>query len=317
MQNKRSAAGFTLIELLVVIAIIAILAAILFPVFASARAKARQTACLSNMNQIGLATITYLEDYDQIYYPHRTNGATGSGVNPLIALTGGASSPISGSARDKVFWISLLQPYTKSYSVFICPNNPNGWVQYGPSACDPSNASGTGCGGVGYGGQNSYGHNDAWLSPATAYDAATGGNNAVAGVPESSVNRPSGTILTVDAEYYGACPDVDNTSGHLIHAKDASGNQTSSGTNADATYVNSLGSQYQYYWMNIGNAAWSYSSDTFDGSYAASAQTLGAARHNGVINVQFADGHTKSMAYNTVIGDMCYWATDARSWCSN
>ncbi len=63
---KRHALGFTLIELLVVIAIIAILAAILFPVFAQAREKARQTACLSNMKQAGLATVLYVQDYDEM-----------------------------------------------------------------------------------------------------------------------------------------------------------------------------------------------------------------------------------------------------------
>ena len=63
----RGLRGFTLIELLVVIAIIAILAAILFPVFAKAREKARQTSCLSNMKQIGLAQGMYLQDYDEVF----------------------------------------------------------------------------------------------------------------------------------------------------------------------------------------------------------------------------------------------------------
>jgi len=61
---QQSAKGFTLIELLVVIAIIAILAAILFPVFAQARAKARQSSCLSNTRQLGLAATMYCQDYD-------------------------------------------------------------------------------------------------------------------------------------------------------------------------------------------------------------------------------------------------------------
>src|ERR671916_3232132 len=65
LRTKRN--GFTLIELLVVIAIIAILAAILFPVFAQAREKARQASCLSNVKQIGLAAMMYVQDYDETY----------------------------------------------------------------------------------------------------------------------------------------------------------------------------------------------------------------------------------------------------------
>src|SRR5213082_1669007 len=64
---RRVRRGFTLIELLVVIAIIAILAAILFPVFAQAREKARQTSCLSNIKQLGLSAMMYVEDYDETY----------------------------------------------------------------------------------------------------------------------------------------------------------------------------------------------------------------------------------------------------------
>src|SRR5579862_1797833 len=68
-RNFRTDKGFTLIELLVVIAIIAILAAILFPVFAQAREKARQASCLSNAKQIGLAILLYAQDYDETYPP--------------------------------------------------------------------------------------------------------------------------------------------------------------------------------------------------------------------------------------------------------
>ena len=92
--------GFTLIELLVVIAIIAIIAAILFPVFAKAREKARQTTCLSNMKQIGLALTQYVQDSDEIMPLTDENLSTGS-----------------------ISWRGLLQPYIKSTGVFACPSD--------------------------------------------------------------------------------------------------------------------------------------------------------------------------------------------------
>jgi len=125
MNNYRSNA-FTLIELLVVIAIIAILAAILFPVFASARAKARQTACLSNEKQIGLGFIQYIQDYDETY-------PTGNDLNCATVACGvmGASSfPGQG-------WAGPVYPYVKARSVFTCPedektvDNLPGWANAG------------------------------------------------------------------------------------------------------------------------------------------------------------------------------------------
>jgi len=108
--NKRKA--FTLIELLVVIAIIAILAAILFPVFAQAREKARQTTCASNLKQIGLAAIQYAQDYDEVQVP-------------------------AIDYDSYTFWPLFLQPYLKSWGVVTCPDSPdsvntaNGLCTYG------------------------------------------------------------------------------------------------------------------------------------------------------------------------------------------
>ena len=90
--------AFTLIELLVVIAIIAILAAILFPVFQKVRENARKTTCASNEKQMGLMILQYVQDFDETMVPR-------------------------SSAEGKA-WTQTLQPYTKSQAVFQCPSNP-------------------------------------------------------------------------------------------------------------------------------------------------------------------------------------------------
>jgi prepilin-type N-terminal cleavage/methylation domain-containing protein/prepilin-type processing-associated H-X9-DG protein len=291
--------GFTLIELLVVIAIIAILAAILFPVFAQARAKARQISCISNMKQMGTATLMYLQDFDETFYPHRFN--SGTDTNPLISLTGGPSSPITGNARNKTFWISLLQPYVKNYDVFKCPDNPNAWIGTNTDGvhCGGSdNNANVGCGGIGYGGQNSYGHNDLWLSPANRYADNTSG---VTVVPLAAVPRT--IIEIVDATYYGAGPDVSNMTGQMING---------AANGADLTYANFQSSFYASYWKNIGNSKWSWDviSGTWTDTAVPDALSQGPARHMGSVDCLFTDGHAKAIPYNKVIGDICLWATD-------
>ena len=109
MKQKK---GFTLIELLVVIAIIAILAAILFPVFAKAREKARQSSCASNLKQLALAIYNYKMDYDETYplsYPAQGVGAT---------------QVVSGTPT--YWWMDLLELYVKSKQVFRCPSGDRG-----------------------------------------------------------------------------------------------------------------------------------------------------------------------------------------------
>ncbi len=111
MWSRRSRhAGFTLIELLVVIAIIAVLAAILFPVFAQAREKARQANCLSNFRQLGMAMTIYLHDWDETLPRMRFKILKGSVCDPNSQI---------------ITWKSALHPYVKSYAFWKCPSNPN------------------------------------------------------------------------------------------------------------------------------------------------------------------------------------------------
>src|SRR2546426_12088144 len=98
-MNRR---GFTLIELLVVIAIIAILAAILFPVFAQARESARAIVCISNGNQLGMAAYLYAQDYGEHMVP-----ATNYAADPPI------------------IWSTIIQPYVRNHQIFICPSSSN------------------------------------------------------------------------------------------------------------------------------------------------------------------------------------------------
>jgi len=110
---KQKSSGFTLIELLVVIAIIAILAAILFPVFAQARAKARQASCMSNLKQLALACTMYTSDYDS-----HTASAGGT-------CYGASQSPCSqDNPVPTMQWQWTIYPYVKSWATYICPDDP-------------------------------------------------------------------------------------------------------------------------------------------------------------------------------------------------
>jgi len=114
-EEIRVRTGFTLIELLVVIAIIAILAAILFPVFATAREKGRQISCLSNIKQIGVALTMYIDDADGCMpWYHNSANPREPDWPDVEALYPGI--PIG------TFWQDLLLPYTRNWQVYLCPS---------------------------------------------------------------------------------------------------------------------------------------------------------------------------------------------------
>ena len=171
-------AGFTLIELLVVIAIIAILAAILFPVFARAREKARQTSCLSNLKQLGLAFLMYAQDYDE--------------------TIPGARLPYGG-------WTGAVEPYTKNQQIFQCPS----WSGTGGII-----ARGAACGGCGgwvqvYWGGYGYANQVPGLPTATN----RGCNNWQTARAIGSYEYPAEQLLVYDS----TCPHGTDTNNWGLH----------------------------------------------------------------------------------------------------
>jgi prepilin-type N-terminal cleavage/methylation domain-containing protein/prepilin-type processing-associated H-X9-DG protein len=156
--------GFTLIELLVVIAIIAILAAILFPVFAKARERAKATTCINNEKQIGLALAQYADDYDGTYPPER------------IPPNWGMGSPT---------WKDALDPLIKSKQVWVCPSNQFAWTN--PGSRFGVNKPGDECGRF----PRSYAYNGEIFYRNPSFQNK--------GVPLSKFKNPAGTILFLES----------------------------------------------------------------------------------------------------------------------
>lgn len=170
--------GFTLIELLVVIAIIAILAAILFPVFAQARESARATSCLSNGKQIALGQLMYSQDYDETVIPWEILDRN---TNPIaVQLTG--------------VWTTLIQPYLKNTQVYYCPSfNASATAQAMDNAdCDGDGTTGSASTG--------------WVPPGTTYGDKKDGFLAHYGIAFHNVGGSC-----TQSSPYAYYPGTDNT----------------------------------------------------------------------------------------------------------
>jgi prepilin-type N-terminal cleavage/methylation domain-containing protein/prepilin-type processing-associated H-X9-DG protein len=175
---EKSRKGFTLIELLVVIAIIAILAAILFPVFARARENARRSSCSSNLKQLALANLQYAADNDGRGTVNRTTGYSGPWPDGVAWV------------NSAIVWPQILYPYHKSTQVFRCPS--------GPATAKTTPVDGH------YGinqaiAQNSYANvvpDSQWVAPAVTYIMMDAGTYSLfpKQSPNNSVTTPTGVI---------------------------------------------------------------------------------------------------------------------------
>jgi prepilin-type N-terminal cleavage/methylation domain-containing protein/prepilin-type processing-associated H-X9-DG protein len=181
MAKSRAKNGFTLIELLVVIAIIAILAAILFPVFARARENARRSSCASNLKQIGLGMLQYTQDYDEKLVAYGYSFLN----TPYLA---------SNPATPNYKWMDAIYPYVKSEQIFNCPSMASDAQNYRYAGPDGGTA-------VTAGQYGSYGVNMAYRQtagkrpPSSSYE---GTGTLVFQISLAEIEAPATTVQVAD-----------------------------------------------------------------------------------------------------------------------
>ncbi len=260
-------AGFTLIELLVVIAIIAILAAILFPVFAQAREKARQASCLSNTRQIGIAIQQYNQDYDETF-PH---AVAGGAIPAGLSATYPDINSKGGTASYNQHWMQQLHPYTKSWGVYLCPSDAAPQIAF--------NANGQPNGAGAPPADASYGYNAQLLQnivgPSYAFRGALAEAQLVAPASSYLIAETAGAAHFFG--YKGSCSSLPNTG-------------TPAPTRLDAVRF-----------ANATRAANDFTSACFTPDRRQfEGREESRTRHAGGANIVYADGHAKWSKWNQI-----------------
>jgi len=273
--------AFTLIELLVVIAIIAILAAILFPVFAQAKLAAKKTAGLAQSKQIGTATHIYLADSDDVFPSYRFSVADSApAINPFYLRLKAANDPRAATLESQgvrtihaVFYNQLIEPYTKNDDIFKASAHSEAWTNFQDKGSWDNNFHS-------YGGQNSYAFNNYLLK-------------SNQGTPAGIIAEVSNTVLLVDATYYNALPAQPDGRFCKIGGYDPT-NGSNSGS-------------YMHYWKHLGNNKLNFQALGDANPNAASNAAVQAKidnRYGGTLNTVRADSSAKSMPSKKLINDL-------------
>jgi len=278
MSAKRGRFGFTLIELLVVIAIIAILAAILFPVFSQAREKARQSNCLSNFRNIAMGIAQYTNDYDECLVPLMISPA------PFFVTY----DPNQG---DYV-WPELTHPYIKNWQIHRCPSDPQATDSVLNEDWCRRTVGGeiwSYCWGI----KTDAGYNHVYLSPMNR-DAKS------IGIPLAPIANPANTLMNVDSTWYA------DTGGNAA----GGGNwfvdpprPTGCGDGGECRYwfggwrVPACPNDPDNYWAKYGGTWPRHHYENLTGGGCPDF----FPHHRGRMNVAFVDGHAKSLQISDLL----------------